>query len=208
MIINLERLVRGYWYDTYIRNCEKNSISFSFNNPEYLRWWFDLRRKDVEEEIEAARARFEELGGKTLDEVKEIASRYEFPEFPEIGPPRNEKSLIREPQPLDKASARRDLEATTFNCCGWCRYRGRGGIISIYGYHIVANCSLIPEILDNGSRASECGCKKLRFNTPCVIVNGNEDLWTTCKEWMCFELVKLEAEKAILDVYSRYLTAE
>ena len=187
----LSDVILEYWWNSYCGL--KETVPFGDGDPEYIRFWFNLRRKDVAEEMESTKRILVELGKKSLNEVKEIASGYEFPEF-EVVIPRNSCGIKKEPAPVDEASKRRKLDATTLNCCGWCRYRGNGGIISSRGYHIIANCAL----LDKGRAPMT-----LRFNTPCVILKNNEEFWEACKEHLRFKLVKLEAEKAMLDVYAK-----
>lgn len=145
--------------------------------------------------IKNTQADLDVLDGKSIEDIKSVAEKYEHPDFPEIGII-EEFNWCKELAPLDEASKNRENGATTFNYCGWCKYCEPG--IRYHNCYITTTCSLIPKGPKNDG--------SFRYNTPCAIANGTEELLEECVEYLKFWLTFFNTKKAKIDEYIKLIT--
>ncbi len=196
--INPQKLIPDYWHGIYVPT-EADFVFLGSKNLEYLKQYWRREEREIVGCIKTVQAQIDMLDGKTVDDIKAMAAEYEHPEFPKIGVPND--SWSKDPEPLDADSINRKSGATTFNFCGWCKYCGGG--LRRYGYHITTVCPLIPEELNNGRETY--GYDEFRFNTPCAIANGTQELLETCVEYLKSKLAGLVEKKAEISESVRFV---
>ncbi len=196
--INPQDLIPDYWYGIYVPT-EADLIFIGSNNIEYLKRYWRSEECSLSKQVKATQADIDLLVGKTPDDIKAMAAEYENPDFPCIGVlPDN---LSKDPEPLDAASISRERGATTFNVCGWCKHSG--GSTCRPNYHITTYCPLIPRQLGNGDARGVN--EKFRFNTPCALANGTQELLDTCVEHLKARKANLVASKQRAAAFASYL---
>lgn len=196
--INPQDLIPEYWHGIYVPT-EANLIFIGSKNLEYLKQYWRREERSLSAQVKEAQADINLLAGKTPDDIKAMAAEYENPEFPKIGVPFDAWS--NDPEPLDAASINRKSGATTFNVCGWCKHCGGG--TCRHNYHITTCCPLIPRQLGNGETWG--GNETFRFNTPCALANGTQELLDTCVEHLKTRKAQLVARKQRAASYASYL---
>lgn len=196
--INPQDIIPEYWHGIYVPT-EEDLIFIGSKNIEYLKQYWRSEERSLSKQVKAAQADIDLLAGKTPDDIKALAAKYENPDFPSIG--LLEDSWGGDPEPLDAASINRESGATTFNVCGWCEHCGGG--TCRYGYHITTYCPLIPRQLGNGEIWGSH--EKFRFNTPCALANGTQELLDTCVEYLRARKAQLVARKQQAASYASYL---
>ena len=196
--INPQKLIPDYWHGIYVPT-EADLVFLGSKNLEYLKQYWRRGERDIIGRIKTVQAQIDMLDGKTVDDIKAMAAEYEHPEFPKIGVP--DDSWSKDPEPLDVDSINRKSGATTFNFCGWCKHCGGG--LPRHGYRITTTCSLIPEELSNGR--GTYGYDEFRFNTPCAIANGTQELLETCVEHLKSKLAWLVEKKAEISESARFI---
>lgn len=142
------------------------------------------RTKELTWRLEKTKSLVEALDGKTVEDIKAIAAGYEHPEFPGAG---------REPGPDDAKSILRKAGATTFNFCGWCNHHDGGW--AFYEGYSGTDCCYKPKEDDD----DDDGTFKYRFNTPCMIANGTQELLDSCLARVKGYSEELTQKKAIID---------
>lgn len=196
--INPQKLIPTYWHGVYVPT-ETDLAFLGSKNLEYLKQYWRREEREIVGRIKAVQAKINTLDGKTVDDVKVMATEYEHPEFPKIGVRKD--SWSNDPEPLDADSINREAGATTFNFCGWCRYSGGG--LCRHSYCITTICSLIPEEFNNGK--GTYGYDEFRFNTPCAIANGTQELLETCVEYLKSKLAGLVEKKDEISESVRFI---
>ena len=196
--INPQKLIPDYWHGIYVPT-EADFVFLGSKNLEYLKQYWRREEREIVGRIKTVQAQIDILDGKTVDDIKAMAAEYEHPEFPKIGVPND--SWSKDPEPLDADSINRKSGATTFNFCGWCKYCGGG--LCRHSYHITTTCPLIPEELNNGR--GTYGYDEFRFNTPCAIANGTQELLETCVEYLKSKLAGLVEKKAEISESVRFI---
>lgn len=197
--INPQALIPEYWNGIYVPT-EEDLIFIGSKNIEYLKQYWRSEERSLSKRVKEAQADIDLLAGKTPEDIKAMAAQYENPDFPSIGV--LEDSWCDDPEPLDAASINRKSGTTTFNVCGWCEHCGGG--TCRHSYHITTYCPLIPRQLGNGETWG--GNLKFRFNTPCALANGTQELLDTCVEYLKARKAKLVAQKQQAASYACYLT--
>ncbi len=196
--INLQDLLPRYWNGLYISS-EADLVFIGSKNLEYLKQYWRSEERNLAKQVKGAQADIDLLAGKTLNDIKAMAAEYENPSFTRIG--LRKDNWEDDPEPLDAASINRKSGATTFNVCGWCKHCGGG--TCRYGYHITTYCPLIPRQFGNGETYG--GNEKFRFNTPCALANGTQELLDTCVEYLKARRASLIAKKRQAATYAGYL---
>lgn len=196
--INPQALIPEYWHGIYVPT-EEDLVFIGKRNIEYLKQYWRGQERSLAKQVKEAQADIDLLAGKTPEDIKAMATKYENPEFPSIGVMAN--SWGNDPEPLDADSINREPGATTFNVCGWCEHCGGG--TCRYGYHITTCCPLIPRQLGNGETWG--GNDKFRFNTPCALANGTQELLDTCVEHLKVRKANLVSRKQQAGTYASYL---
>lgn len=196
--INPQELIPDYWHGIYVPT-ETDLIFTGSKNIEYLKQYWRSEERSLSKQVKEAQADIDLLAGKTPDDVKAMAAEYENPDFPSIGVLKD--SWNGEPEPLDAASINRKSGTTTFNVCGWCKHCGGG--TCRHSYHITTYCPLIPRQLGNGETWG--GNDKFRFNTPCALANGTQELLDTCVEHLKARKANLVARKQRAAAFASYL---
>lgn len=199
--INPQSLIPSYWDGVYVPT-EEDLIFLGSRNLEYIKQYWRSEERRAVGQIKRLQERLDLLEGKTVDDIKKMAAEYEHPEFPKIGKVPGAMSYMGIPEPLDEASINRDHFATTFNFCGWCEHADRTACRSHYA--ITANCNLIPKKFEDGSKLYEES--EFRFNTPCALANGNQDLIDLSVISLRTKLSKKVAEKSRISEKVRYIT--
>lgn len=197
--INPQDLIPECWHGIYVPT-EADLLFIGSKNIEYLKQYWRITERGLSRSVKEAQADIDMLAGKTPEDVKAMAAEYENPVFSRIGV--KDDSWGDDPEPLDAESINRKPGATTFNVCGWCKHCGGGSCR--YNYHITTYCPLIPRQLGNGETWG--GNPKFRFNTPCALANGTQELLDTCVEHLKARKAKLVAQKQQAASYARYLT--
>lgn len=197
--INPQELIPEYWHGIYVPTEEK-LIFLGKRNLEYLKQYWRRKERELAGHIKALQSDIDMLDGKTVEDIEAMAAQYEHPEFPRIGVPKD--AWDNDPEPLDGDSINREPGATTFNFCGWCKHCGGGSCR--HGYHITTYCPLIPRQLGNGETWGSN--EKFRFNTPCAIANGTQELLDTCVEHLKAKQATVISEKSRVGAFIRYIT--
>lgn len=196
--INPQDLIPEYWHGIYVPT-EADLIFIGSKNLEYLKQYWRSEERSLSKQVKEAQSDIDLLVGKTPEDIKAMAAKYENPDFPRIGV--LEDSWGDDPEPLDAASINREPGATTFNVCGWCEHCGGG--TCRHSYHITTYCPLIPRQLGNGETWG--GNDKFRFNTPCALANGTQELLDTCVEHLKARKANLVARKQRAAAFASYL---
>lgn len=196
--INPQALIPEYWHGIYVPT-EEDLVFIGKRNIEYLKQYWRGQERSLAKQVKEAQADIDLLAGKTPEDIRAMATKYENPEFPSIGVMTN--SWGNDPEPLDADSINREPGTTTFNVCGWCEHCGGG--TCRYGYHITTYCPLIPRQLGNGEAWG--GNDKFRFNTPCALANGTQELLDTCVEHLKARKANLVSHKQQAGAYASYL---
>lgn len=196
--IHPQDLIPEYWHGIYVPT-EANLIFIGSKNIDYLRRYWQDQASSLSERVKAAQADIDLLAGKTPEDIKAMAAEYENPEFPHVGVRKD--NWAGEPEPLDAASINRKYGATTFNVCGWCKHCGGGSCR--YNYHITTYCPLIPRQLGNGETWG--GNEQFRFDTPCALKSGTQELLDTCVEHLKARQAQLISRQQQAASYADYL---
>lgn len=196
--INPQDLIPEYWHGIYV-STKADLIFIGSKNIEYLKQYWRSEERSMSKRVKETQADIDLLAGKTPDDIKAMAAQYENPEFPNIGV--RADSWSGDPEPLDAASINRAPDATTFNVCGWCKHCGGG--TCRYNYHITTYCPLIPRQLGNGEPWD--GNPEFRFNTPCALAGGTQELLDTCVEHLKARKANFVARKQRAAAYASYL---
>ena len=196
--INPQDLIPEYWHGIYVPT-EEDLIFIGSRNIEYLKQYWRSEERSLSKQVKEAQEDIDLLSGKTPDDIKKMAAEYENPEFPKIGVPSD--AWGNDPEPMDAASINRESGATTFNVCGWCKHCGGG--TCRHSYHITTYCPFIPRQLGNGETWG--GNETFRFNTPCALANGTQELLDTCVGYLKARKAKLLSRKQQAAAYASYL---
>lgn len=196
--INPQDLIPTYWHGDRV-STEDDLIFIGSKNLEHLKRYWRSTERSLSKRVKAAQADIDLLAGKTLEDIKAMAAEYENPDFSRIGVLKG--NWGDDLEPLDDASVERKYGATTFNVCGWCQHC-RGGSLR-HNYHITTYCPLIPRQLGNG--VGSCGNATFRFNTPCALANGTQELLDACVEHLKAHKAQLVARKQRAASYASYL---
>ena len=175
--INPQDLIPEYWYGIYVPT-EADLIFIGSKNLEGLKQYWQSEECSLFKQVKTTQTHIDLLFGKTPEDIKAIAAEYENPDFPKVSVLPD--AWDDDPEPLDAASINRKSGATTFNVCGWCNHCSGG--TCRYNYHITTFCPLIPRQLGNGETWDNN--PKFRFNTPCALANGTQELLDTCVEYL------------------------
>lgn len=158
----------------------------SENLTEFKRYWEKEKLRNVDQ-INAVYLQTEMLRGKTTEDMKRMADKYENPEFYEIGFTGEHYTNQTAPKEID--SRGREMGATTFNVCGWCKYSGGRKLGSC---NVNVTCALAPEVFNGG---------ELHFDTPCIVANGTQRLLEACQERLKSKLTGLLERSIMIDEY-------
>ena len=193
MVINPQRLIPDNWHGIYV-STEADLIFLGSKNLECLKQYWTHKENEVIDHIDAIKTQISVLDGKTVDDIRAVASEYEHPDS-------TWRPLAKKAEPFDAILTNCKPGATTFNLCGWCKYNG--GITCLYRYHIITTYLLIPKEFNNGSGAHDY--EEFNLNTPCAITNGTQELLDTCVEYLKSELAELIAKKAEICEYAKLI---
>lgn len=198
--INPQKLIPSHWRGIYVPT-KADFVFLGSKNLEYLKQYWRHEEREMVGYIKTVQAQLDTLEGKTIDDVKAMASKYEHPDLPKNGTSNTTDNWAKWPGSLDADSISRKPDATTFNYCGWCKHHENGLLRS--NCYIITTCSLIPKEFNNGSGAY--GYDKFYFNTPCAITNGTQELLETCIEHLKAKLAGFNARKAEISAYVRFI---
>jgi hypothetical protein len=121
------------------------------------------------------------LKGINKNHIREMAEAFENPSFPNVGVPK-EHNWSTDIEPLDADSLCRPRAATTFNCCGWCKYAYCGS--GRYNYYITTECEF-------NARAGRRKYGEKRFDTPCFLKDASDVTFAALRFGLITECKKL-----------------
>ena len=186
-------LIPQYW-NMAVRTSTVEDIIFfgQITIREMIRSWrhiandLALEIKDVDEKLKLLR-------GKGAADIREVAKKYESPEFPQIGV--RENTWSNNLEPLDVASIDRKHDATTLNFCGWCKYAGDSNCH--YNYHLTPYCCI--------REAAGLKYKKRRFDTLCFLKEASDKVFDEIRNGLTRERERLIEEKRQTDKKIKFL---
>ncbi len=199
--INPQDLIPEYWHGIYVTT-EADLIFIGSKNLEYLKQYWRSEERSLSRQVKAAQADIDLLAGKTLEDIKTMAAQYENPDFPRISVMKD--GWGDDPESLDAASTNYKPNVTTFKVCGGCDCceRCKTGTYQPE-YYVITDCPFIPPHL---IKEWCLGNKDVyRFNTPCALANGTQELLDTCVEYLKARKAKLVARKQRAGAYAGYL---
>ena len=161
-------------------------IFFGWWNLKHLLDHWEKEKYNDSKDSARIRKLFREIGKKpTIARINLVASHYENPTF-QLG-----FDHSKTPIPVDQASKDRKPTATTFNCCGWCKY-----------------CITPMSTHSNCKTTGWCSITHdpVRFDTPCILAKTNQKTLNHCIRCMKKSLRILKNRKVKAARSIKYIT--
>lgn len=156
----LQEVIPATWVGVQVQS-EKDLIFLGKDNLEAIKQEWRREERRYSAAIKSLQTDLDTFKGRTIEDIRDLAKDYEQPDFPRISVRENEEA-----EPLDADSLNRKRGTTTLNCCGWCNYCTGGETRPGFDCRITTHCRLLFVNAE----------KRLKFNTPCLVTHGTQEL--------------------------------